>query len=90
MDFPLVLERHLSTGALTRINDSTFGVTSERHGASATVRVLVGRATVEFAGANSIPDNVPSSPVLRNQMQQFKGAFYASPHQLNGFLLEMS
>lgn len=90
MDFPLVLERHLGTGALTRINDSTFGITSKVHGASATVRLLLGRATVEFAGADDIPDGVPSSPVLREQMQKYKGAFYASPQQLNGFLVEMS
>lgn len=90
MDFPLVLERHLTTGALHQINDSTFGVTSKKHGASATVRVLIGRATVEFAGAEHLPATVPSSPVLREQMQKYKGAFYASPHQLNSFLVEMT
>ena len=90
MDFPLVLERHLSTGALTRINHSTFDVTSPKHGASATVRVLPGRATVEFAADVRLPADVPSSPVLREQMQKYKGSFYASPHQLNAFLAEMS
>lgn len=90
MDFPLVLQRHLSTGALTRINDSTFNVTSTKLGASATVRVLPGRATVEFEGEETIPDSVPSSLVLREQLQRFKGSFYASPQQLNGFLAEMS
>lgn len=90
MDFPLVLERHLSSGALTRINDSTFDVTSPTTGASATVRVLLGRATVEFSGEAGIPDNVPSAPVLRAQMQKFQGAFYASPQQLHTFLGEMS
>lgn len=90
MDFPLVLERHLSFGALTRINDSTFDITSPTTGASATVRVLPGRATVEFSGEGTIPDNVPSAPVLREQMLKFKGAFYASPQQLNTFLGEMA
>ena len=90
MDFPLVLERHLNSGALQRINDSTYGVTSTKHGASATVRMLLGRATVEFAGGENLPAAVPSSPVLREQMQKYKGAFYASPHQLNSFLAEMA
>lgn len=90
MDFPHVLERHLSTGALTQINDSTFGVTSPDSGVSATVRLLPGRATVEFADAGNVPDDVPSSPVLREQLRRFSGAFYASPTQLNGFLTEMS
>lgn len=90
MDFPLVLEQHLSTGALSRINDSTFGVTSTKLGASATVRLLQGRATVEFSSEDAVPANVPSAPVLRAQIAKFRGAFYASPQQLDSFLAEMS
>lgn len=90
MDFPVVLEHHLASGALTRINDSTYGVTSTKHGASATVRLLPGRATVEFAHADNVPSDVPSSPVLRAQIDKFHGSFYASAQQLDGFLLEMA
>lgn len=89
MDFPLVLEQHLRAGSLTQINDSTYGITSAKHGTSATVRVLQGRATVEFDSA-ALPQGLPSSPVLRAQAEKYKGAFYASPQQLDGFLSEMT
>lgn len=88
MDFPTVLDKHLSAGTLSRINDSTFGVTSATHNASATVRVLQGRATVEF-GSAELPEKVPSSLRLREEAKRFRGAFYASADQLDEFLREM-
>jgi len=83
-----VLEHHARAGAIAPINDTVFDVTSPHLGVSATIRVLPGRAVVDFGGI--IPDAVPSSLVLREQLTKFGGSFYASAEQLNGFLREMS
>lgn len=83
-----VIDRHLQSGSLTRVNASTFVATSTVHGASATVRAIQGRAIVDFG--DSVPAAVPTSPLLRSQMAKFGGAFYASGAQLDEFLREMS
>lgn len=89
MDFPEVLERHINRGTLSRINDSTYGATSAKLGISATVRLLRGRAVVEVASGAPATALVPSSLVLRAQMDKYHGAFYASATQLDDFLSEM-
>ncbi|SDH33734.1 hypothetical protein [Microbacterium sp. 77mftsu3.1] len=90
MDLHVVLEKHERTGRIERMNDSTFHVASEKHNSSATVRILPGRATVDFVTHAAVPASVPTNAVLRDQMKKFNGSFYASAHQLDEFLKEMS
>jgi hypothetical protein len=90
MDIRQVVEHHETYGALSRINDTTFGVSCAAHEASATVRILQGRATVEFSADSAFPIRVPLAPVLRQQLDKYGRSFYASATQLNDFLREMA
>jgi hypothetical protein len=93
MSIRAVIEHHTAYGALERINDDTFQITSTSHAASATVRVLGARdrAVVEFSEDTPTPIPVPLPPVLFAQLRKYGGrSFYASPDQLNDLLSEMA
>jgi len=88
--FDTVIAQHLADGVLEKVNDTLFTVSNVAMHASATVRILPGRALVEFVPESSIPRNVPSSLVLRDQLEKYGYAFYASAEQLGEFLREMA
>lgn len=81
------ITRHLASGLLQRVNDSTFAASSARHDADVLVRVIPGRAIVTLDDGASLP----LEPVIQEQLNRFGGCeFYASAEQLDTLLAAMS
>ena len=81
---------HLAEGTIEQVSGDLYSVSVPALGVEATIRLLSGRAIVEFSASLPVPNTVPSSPLLRAQLDKYGHAFYASAGQLDRFLTELT